>query len=99
MVLEIDLISGLFLLNLSHLLKLVVVDIENLSLQWLSGNLCLGKTSMLRGLEANESIKGFTFLGENLDALDFSVLFKVLSEFSLSGGGWEVLNVEIASLL
>jgi hypothetical protein len=99
MVLEVSLVSCLFLLDLSYFLKFVGVYEEGLSLESLLSNLELGGSSAFWGLVADESIESFSFLGEDFDALDFTEPFKVLSEFSLSGVGREVLHVEIASLL
>lgn len=99
MVLEISLVSGFFLLDLSEFLEFIVSNVEGLSLQGLVRSLHFSNGSLLGGFVADESIESFSFLGEDFDALEFTVLFKVLSKFSLSGGGREVLDVEIASLL
>jgi vacuolar-type H+-ATPase subunit I/STV1 len=42
MVLEVSLVSGFFLLNLSYFLKFVVVYVQGLAVEWLLRNLLLG---------------------------------------------------------
>ena len=98
-VLEIGSISGVFLLDLSDFLLLVEVQEELLAIQGLGLTLLLGIGSTLWTLVADESVHSSTFFMVKLDALDFTVLFKVGLELLLSGVLWEVLDVEVASLL
>jgi hypothetical protein len=50
-------------------------------------------------LEANKGVYGFTFgLTEDLYTFNFTEFSKVLFEFLFTSVGWEVLNIEIASL-
>lgn len=98
-VLEVGLVSDVLLLDLSDFLDLVVVDVKHLSIEGLLIKLLLGKSSIIWVLEANKSVDGFSVLREDLDAFDISILSKVFFEFLFSSVGWEVLDVEIASLL
>jgi len=99
MILEISLVSSLLLLNLSHFLKFVMVDVKSLSIEYLLRNLLLGYSSIIWGLVANKGVESITLLGEYLDTFDFTILLEVLSKFSFGGSGREVLNVKVASLL
>ena len=98
-VLEISSISGVFLLDLSDFLLLVEVQEELLAIQGLSLTLLLGIGSTFWTLVADEGVDGSTFFMVKLDTFDFTVLFKVGLELLFSGVLWEVLDVEIASLL
>ena len=98
-VLPVNFISHLFLLKFPDFLHFVEVDVELLSVKSLVVKLILGVDGGIRSLEACESIKTLTFLREDLEALYDSVLLKQSSKFWSCGLRWEVLDVEIASLL
>ncbi len=97
--LEISLIYGLFLLNLSHFLKLVVVDIELLASESIHVELLSSNSSAIWGFIKYEGIECFTFLWENVDAFDFSESLEDFSKLRFSGVWREVLHIEVASLL
>lgn len=59
----------------------------------------LGISGTLGALVANEGINCSTFFVVELDAFNFTVLLEVGSELLLSGVLWEVLHVQVASLL
>ena len=59
----------------------------------------LGISGTLGALVAYEGIYCSTFFVVELDAFDFTVLLEVGSELLLSGVLWEVLHVQVASLL
>jgi hypothetical protein len=98
-VLEVSSISDIFKLNLSEFLDLVVVDVELSSLERLRGKLSLSSGCTLRILVADESISDFTFLREEFDVFDFTISTEEFFKLLLCGSGWEVLDVEVASLL
>lgn len=98
-VVVVSLVSDFFLLDLSDFLDFVVVDVENLSVEGLLIKLLSGECSIVWVLEADEGVDSFTFFTEDLNAFDLTALSEVLSELLFGGVGWEVLNVEIASLL
>jgi hypothetical protein len=98
-VLEISLVLGSLKLNLSKFLDLVVVDDKDLVSIGLVGECVLGVSGGIWLLEADESvgITGLTFVKS--DILDLTVLLEEISEVVLSPFSWEVLDVEVASLL
>jgi len=98
-VLEISLVLGSLKLNLSKFLDLVVVDDKDLVSIGLVGESVLGVSGGIWLLEADESvgITGLTFVKS--DVLDLTVLLEEISEVVLSPFSWEVLDVEVASLL
>jgi hypothetical protein len=98
-VLEISLVSDIFILDLSKFLDFVVVNVELLSVEWLIMESSLSVEGIFWLLEADESIEGVSFLREELNAFNVSMLTKELLEFFSSSGGWEVLDVKVASLL
>jgi len=99
-VLVISLISDFFLLDLSDFLDFIVINVEGLSVEGLLVKLGFCCSSIVWILEANKGVYSFTFrLAEDLYTFDFSEFSKVLSEFLLTSVGWEILNIEIASLL
>jgi hypothetical protein len=97
--LEVGLINGFFLLDLSDLLDLIMVDHESLTVIGLTMKGLLGSSSRVWGLEADEgkSITSFTLLESDL--LDLSKLFEQVLDISLGPLTWEVLDVKVASLL
>jgi hypothetical protein len=96
--LEIGLVDGVLDLNLSLLLKLVVVDHEGLSIIGGVVEGLLGKGGGVWLLEADESEAAVSTLLQ-LDVLDGTELLEEVLEIVGSPGVWEVLHVEIASLL
>ena len=98
--LESKFILGLFVLDVSEFLKLVMADLE-LSLVKESVVAVLESLLGLVGsLEADESVGFLLFVnGEHLDALNFSVLLEDTGEVLFGELGLEVLDVEVASLL
>jgi hypothetical protein len=62
-VLIVSLVSDLFLLKLSVLLQLVMVDVELLSVESLLVELLFGKCSTIWVFVADECIECFSFLG------------------------------------
>ena len=98
-VLPVNFISHLFLLKFPDFLHFVEVDVELLSVKSLVVLLILGIDCAIRSLEACESIKTLTFLREDLEALNDSVLLEQSFKFCSFCLMWEVLDVETASLL
>jgi len=98
-VLEVSLVMDIFVLDLSDFLDFVVVDVELLSVEGGLVKLSLGLRSLLGILEANESIESLSFLGEELNVFDFTVLSEQFFELLFGGVGREVFDVEVASLL
>lgn len=98
-VLIISLISNIFLLELSDFLQFVVINVELFSVEGRLVKLLFSESSAIWGLVADESKECFSSLWHKLNAFDFTALFKVGSQFSLCGCGWEVLDVQVASLL
>jgi len=98
--LESKFILGLFVLDVSEFLKLVMADLE-LSLVEESVVAVLESLLGLVGsLEADESVSLLLFVnGEHLDALNFSVFLEDSSEVLFGELGVKVLNVKVASLL
>jgi len=98
--LESKFILGLFVLDVSEFLKLVMADLE-LSLVEESVVAVLESLLGLVGsLEADESVSLLLFVnGEHLDALNFSVFLEDSSEVFFGELGVKVLNVKVASLL
>jgi len=97
--LEIGLVLDLLNLLVSDLLDLIMVDDENLTVISLVMECRFGGGSSVWLLEADEGIRvsGLAFLKS--DFLDLSVLLEEIGKVILSPGAWEVLDVEIASLL
>jgi hypothetical protein len=101
-VLEVGLVLGVFLLDLSQFLDLIKVDMEGSVLDGQDVvDLVLGEVSGVGRLEAHEGVDDSisVFAALELDALDFSELAEDGLELLLGGGGGEVLDVEVASLL
>lgn len=98
-VLEISLILSFLELDLSELLDLVVVDDENLISIGLVGESALSSGSCIWLLVADESIGVASLSSVKSDFLDLTTLFEEISEIILSPVGWEVLHVQVASLL
>jgi len=98
-VLEVSLVVHLFLLNLSHLFDLVVVDVDLFSVEGLQVQFSLCFGGLLWGLEAYESIDSLALLLEEFDTFDRSVLTEEFMELLFGCVGWEVLHVQVASLL
>lgn len=98
--LESKFILGLFVLDVSEFLKLVMADLE-LSLVEESVVAVLESLLGLVGsLKADESVSLLLFVnGEHLDALNFSVFLEDSSEVLFGELGVKVLNVKVASLL
>jgi hypothetical protein len=100
--LESHLILVLFVLDVTEFFEFVMADLQWLFLENLAIKGGKGSLSLVRGLEAHESIC-FVLLvnGEHLDALNFalSVVAENVSEVLFSVLGLEVLDIEVASLL
>jgi len=98
--LESKFILGLFVVDVSEFLKLVMADLE-LSLVEESVVAVLESLLGLVGsLKADESVSLLLFVnGEHLDALNFSVFLEDSSEVLFGELGVKVLNVKVASLL
>jgi len=98
--LESKFILGLFVLDVSEFLKLVMADLE-LSLVEESVVAVLESLLGLVGsLKADESVSLLLFVnGEHLDAFNFSVFLEDSSEVLFGELGVKVLNVKVASLL
>jgi hypothetical protein len=75
-VLEVSLVSELFVLCLSDFLNLVVADVELLSIEVVVVELLLGLGGFLGILEAHESINYFVVLREQLHVLNLTVSSK-----------------------
>lgn len=97
--LEIRLVLDLLDLLVSDLLDLVMVDHEDLTIMGLVVESLLGGCSSIWLLEANKGVgvSGLSFLKS--DFFDLTILLEEISEVIISPGSWEVLDVEIASLL
>lgn len=98
-VLEVGLIMEFLILSFSDFLDFVVVNVKLLSIEDLLMEFCLGLLSLLGILEADEGIDSLTFLREHLNVFNFSILSEEFFQLLFGSIGWEVLNVEIASLL
>ena len=96
--LEIGLIDGVFDLDLSLLLDLVVVDHEGLTVIGGVVKSRLGNGGGIWHLEADESEVSVSSFFE-LDVLDGSELLEEVLKFFFWPLVWEVLDVEVASLL
>lgn len=98
-VLEISLILGFLELDLSEFLDLIMVNDENLISIGLVGESALGSGGGVWLLVADESISITSLTSVKSDLLDLTTLFEEVSEIILSPVGWEVLHVQVASLL
>jgi len=76
-----------------------MVNVQLFSIKGLLIELLLGESSTVWVFVANKCVKSLSFLGEQFDTFDFSKLSKMVMELLLSSSGWEVLDIEIASLL
>ena len=96
--LEVMLITGSLVVELTDFLDLVVVDGQSLVVD---GKLLLGGRGLIWLFEADESVEFLDIITGrvHLEALDLTKLGKVLAEFVLGHVLWEALNVQIASLL
>jgi hypothetical protein len=96
--LEISLVDLIFDLHLSLFLDLVMVDHESLTfiVGVVEGR--LGKSSRVRGLEADESEVSVSSLLE-LDVFNGTELVENVLKLFFWPFAWEVLNVEVALLL
>jgi len=97
--LEVSLINGVLNLDLSKFLDLVMVDDQGLSV--INGVVegLFSHSGVIWLLEADESEVSTSLSLLELDVLNFSEFTEELAELGISPVGWEVLNVEIASLL
>jgi hypothetical protein len=86
-------------LEVSDFLDLVVVNDQTLSVKGLSLEVLLGLRASIWLLEADESISVLASTLLELYSLDLSELLECGFEFLLRPGGWEVLDVEVASFL
>jgi len=98
-VLEVSFVVHFLILLLPDLLDLVVVDVELLPVEELLVEGSLGLRGGLGVLEADEGIHSLSFLGEHLDALDFSIAAEEFLELVVGGLRREVLDVEVATFL
>jgi hypothetical protein len=92
-------ISNLFELEISDFLDFVVVDDETLTVEVLVLEGLLGLGALIWLLEANESIDVLVCSFFELDSLNFTVLAKEVFNFFFGPVLWEVLYIEVASLL
>jgi len=97
--LEVSLINGVLNLDLSKFLDLIMVDDQGLSV--INGVVegLFSHSGVIWLLEADESEVSTSLSLLELDVLNFSEFTEELAELGISPVGWEVLNVEIASLL
>ena len=96
--LEIGLINGVLDLNFSLFLDLVMVDHKSLSIIGRVVQGLLGNSSRVWLLEADEG-EGTISAFLQFDVLDGTELFEEVLEVIRSPGIWEVLDVQVASLL
>ena len=96
--LEIVLVAGSFILELTHFLDLVMVDGKGLVVD---GQVLLGGRGLIWLLEAHESVKLLDALTGRVhaEALNLTVLGEKLAEVLLRHGIGETLDVQIASFL
>jgi hypothetical protein len=98
-VLEVSLVMEFLILSFSDFLNFVVVNVKLFSIEDLLMEFSLGLLGLLRILETNEGIDSLSFLREHLNVFNFSILSEEFFKLLLGGVGWEVFNIEIASLL
>jgi hypothetical protein len=96
--LEIGLINGVLDLNFSLFLDLVMVDHKSLTIIGGVVQGLLGNSSRVWLLEADESERAISALLQ-FDVLDGTKLFEEVYEVIRSPGIWEVLDIQVASLL
>jgi len=97
--LPVSLVSNLLELKVSNFLDLVMVDNKTLSIDSLTLEVLLGLGASIWLLEADEGVGVLTCTLLKLYSLDLSVLLEEVLEVLLGPGGWEVLDVKVASLL
>jgi hypothetical protein len=99
--LEAWLIHGFFLLKVSEFLDFVMVDHHSLSFKVLVMEGLLGSSGGIWCLEANESknVWGTSLLNLDSSLFGFTELFEDFLQLFLSPFIWEVLDIEVASLL
>lgn len=97
--LEISLIFQVLHLNGSEFFDLIVVNNKSFTIEGLILKPLLGVSACIWLLEAHESIgiAGVSFL--HPDVFKFSIVAKDFMEFFIGPVGWEVLNIQIDSLL
>jgi len=86
-------------LEISEFLDLVVVDDQGLSVIYRVVEGLLGHGGVVWLLEADECEVSASFTLLELNVLNFSELREELEELNIGPVGWEVLDVEVASLL
>lgn len=97
--LPISLVSDLFELKISDFLDLVVVDDQSFAFIGLSMEGLLGVGAGIWLLEADESK---SVVSESLiesDLFNLSVWLEEVGKLNFGPGGWEVLDIQVASLL
>lgn len=98
--LESEFILGLFILDVSEFLKLVMADIELAAVEHAVVHVLEGLLSLVGSLEADESVGLLGLVDrEHLDALNLTVVLEHLAEVFIGALGVKVLDVEVASLL
>jgi len=98
--LESEFILGLFVLDVSEFLELVMADLELTAVEHAVVHVLESLLSLVGSLEADESVGLLGLVdGEHLDALNFSVVLEHLAEVLIGALGVKVLDVEVASLL
>ena len=96
--LEVMLVAGSFVLKLTHLLDLVVIDGQRLVVD---GEILFGRGGLVRLLEADESVELLDAITGRVhpQTLNLAVLGEELAEVFLSHRVWEAFHVKVASLL
>jgi len=97
--LPVSLVSDLRELQVTDFLDLVMVDDETLSVVGLSLELGLGHGAGIWLLVADEGVGVVLVSLLESHSLDFSVGLEEVGELNFGPGSWEVLDVQVASLL
>ena len=99
-VLPVSLVVHFLELSISHFFDFIEVNVKGLAHEALLMAHLSGIGCFFWFLEAHKGIEGFSFfVGEQLDALNFSVLAEELLQLFLGGCRGEILDIEVASLL
>lgn len=98
-VVEVSFVLHLLVVSLSDFSDFIVVNVELLSLDVEVMEVLLGLKCAFWGFEADESVEGLSFFGQNFDALDLSVLLEEVFQFLVGKVSRNILDVEVASFL
>jgi len=97
--LEVSLILEILHLNCSEFLNLIVVNNKSFTIEGLILKPLLGVSACIWLLEAHKSIGIACISFFHPDVFKFSIIAKDFMKFFIGPVGWEVLNIQIDSLL